>query len=87
METLVTAVADKMIPGAKRRVLLGFNNSSLYNFSSGRSSLGVEVLLRVRFNLEITGTRTKQSVMMRSSERISSPSLGRRDPETERREA
>ena len=40
-----------------------------------------------RFNLEKTGTRTKQSDMMRSIDRISSPSFGLRDPETERREA
>ena len=64
-----------------------YQYTSLYSLSSLRARLGVEVLLLERFNLESTGTRTKQSVIMRSIDRISSPSFGLRDPETERREA
>ena len=47
----------------------------------------MNVLLEGSFNLDRTGTSTKQRDMSKSIDRISSPSFGLRDPETDSLEA
>ena len=47
----------------------------------------MRVLLEGSLNLDRTGTSTKQRDMSKSIDRISSPSFGRRDPETDSLEA